>query len=81
MSDVLLHIEKRYLHLKTGNFNALKDNYLDSLYLYKQTAKFRIDGNVVAGTIKGIDENGRLQLEVKDKIKAFGFKEVSFLVK
>jgi len=80
MNDVLLHIEKRYLQLKALHFDVLKKDYLANLYLFNKPSKFKVDDKIVTGTIQGVDENGQLLIKIENKVKAFGFKEVAFII-
>lgn len=80
ISDILVHIEKRYLQLKALHFETLKNDYLANLYLYKQPAKFKVDNKIVTAIIKGIDESGQLLLQVDKEVKAFSFKAIGFVV-
>lgn len=80
LSKVLAHIEKRYLQLRAVQFEALKKAYLRNLFLYEKSAMFLVDGRQLAGTIKGVDDTGQLLIEIGNKLRAFGFKEVGFVL-
>lgn len=55
--------------------------YEERLYLKDQPAPFALpDGEHFVGTIRGVDPNGNLQLELKNgDLRTFGFKEVRYL--
>lgn len=72
-------IEQRYLQLRSGERDALKINYLQTLYRYQETHAFESTGRHFQGTIIGVDETGRLSIAESGRIQHFGFKEVSFL--
>lgn len=61
--------------------NALNDYYLQNLYLKDETAKFRrtTDGSTFTGIIRGIDRNGRLQMDTAAGVEYFSVGEVKFL--
>lgn len=77
----LFHLlELRYLQLKTGKFALLRQDYLNKLYLFGVLAPFqRPGGEVFHGTIRGVEESGRLLVEVGHGIHSFDLKELSFL--
>lgn len=80
ISEILVHIEKRYLQLKATKLEALKTDYLNNLYLYEEVAKFKVNNKMLNGTIRGINETGKLLIEMEDEIISFGFKEIGFVV-
>ncbi|MEM7106812.1 MAG: biotin--[acetyl-CoA-carboxylase] ligase [Bacteroidota bacterium] len=71
-------IEKRYLQLKRGEYDQMKEDYLASLLGYGQERKFN-DGNVFNGVIKEVMDNGCILIEHKNKSKLYNFKEVQFV--
>jgi len=54
--------------------------YLNNLYLYEEVAKFKVNNKMLNGTIRGINETGKLLIEMEDEIISFGFKEIGFVV-
>lgn len=74
-------LELRYLQLKSGKMVPLQQDYLSNLYQFEVSANYRRDsGEIFEGTITGIDEIGRLKMEVGGKTEVFDLKEVRFLV-
>jgi BirA family transcriptional regulator, biotin operon repressor / biotin---[acetyl-CoA-carboxylase] ligase len=74
------HLEYRYLQLKAGKIVLLQHDYLRQLYRFGQLANYqRSSGETFQGTIIGIDEMGRLKVEVDSKIEPFGLKEIKFI--
>ena len=71
-------LEQRYLHLRAGQRDALKKDYLDVLYRYQQEHTFEADGHSFPGTIVGVDDTGQLAIASQGQVRLFGFKEVSF---
>jgi len=78
--EKLLHyVEARYLQLKHGKLEELKQAYLAELYWLGETHTFETEGNKVLGTITGIDAVGRLLVKIGGEVRAFGSKEIQFL--
>lgn len=77
---LLEKIEKRYLQLRARNYAALKFDYLQNLWGYQIKNQFLTDDGLVEGVILGISETGKLILNINEKLKAFGFQEVKFLI-
>ncbi|GAB3256592.1 biotin--[acetyl-CoA-carboxylase] ligase [Larkinella harenae] len=73
-------LERRYLALRTGQRDTLKTNYLQRLFRYQEESEFVADGQRFRGTIVGVEENGRLAVQVGDKLRSFAFKEVEFVI-
>lgn len=71
-------LEQRYLQLRTGQRDTLKNQYLQLLYRYQQPHNFEADSHVFRGLITGIDSVGRLGILIDGQIRYFDFKEVSF---
>ncbi|MCC6727465.1 MAG: biotin--[acetyl-CoA-carboxylase] ligase [Saprospiraceae bacterium] len=74
------HLEARYLQLKAGKIVPLQQDYLRHLYRFGQLADYqRSNGDTFKGTIIGIDEMGRLRMEVGSEIECFDLKEIRFI--
>ena len=71
-------IEKRYLQLRSGQRDRLKDEYLSVLYRYREEHNFNSNGRSFRGTITGIDAMGRLAIDINGEVRYFDFKEVAF---
>jgi BirA family transcriptional regulator, biotin operon repressor / biotin---[acetyl-CoA-carboxylase] ligase len=76
---LLQHIESRYLELRTLNFAKLRHDYLRHLYRYQEKALFEVGGEKVSGQIQGVDENGRLSVQIEEQVRNFNLKEITFL--
>ncbi len=75
------HLEGRYLQLKAGKMVPLQQDYLSHLYRFGQLANYRrTNGEAFQGSITGIDEMGRLRMEVDSRIECFDLKEICFEV-
>lgn len=78
LNVVLRNIEKRYLQLKSGDFEQLRQAYLEKLYWYQEEHTFLSDSEFT-GVIIGIDEYGKLLVERDNETKAFDLKEIKFV--
>lgn len=76
----LLHkIELRYLMLREGDVISLFGDYLATMYWRNERRLFSTFQKEFEGTITGVDEIGRLMIEMEDEVKVFSVKEVEFL--
>ena len=80
LEDLCKAVENRYLQLRSGDFDNLDRLYLDRLYRFGEEHFYQIDGRKLKGTIKDIDENGRLQVQLDDGLHAFGLKEIAYVI-
>lgn len=77
---LLESIERRYLALRSGQRDILKTNYLQRLFRYQEESDFIADGERFRGMIVGVEESGRLAIQVGGKLRSFAFKEVEFVI-
>ncbi|MFD2246060.1 biotin--[acetyl-CoA-carboxylase] ligase [Pontibacter ruber] len=73
-------LEKRYLELRNGKLAKLKYEYLQRLYRYQEPHTFEVEGKQVEGCIAGIDEDGRLAVEIDRELRYFAFKEIAYVI-
>ncbi len=78
VQELTSFIEKRFLQLKNGKLGELKSDYHSKLYRYKKEAFYIIDGKYQEGIILGVDDYGKLMLDLKGEIKFFDIKEIVF---
>jgi len=77
---VLLHsLELCYLELKKGKQPELENKYLELLYRKGEIHRFASNTDVFEGTIVGVNEEGKLRINVGGVERVFGAKEVAFL--
>ena len=57
----------------------LKNIYKNNLFGKDESRSFMIDNEIVNGTIRGVDVNGRLALELEGKMHYFQNKQLAFL--
>ncbi len=79
LADICKAIEARYLQLKAGKINEITADYIQKLYLMNEWAIFKIDADLHSGKICGVSPEGYLQVEIKNKIQQFDFKEIEFI--
>jgi len=79
LGEICSTIEARYLQLKAGNADKLRDEYLSQLYLKDEWALFKFDKQIQSGKIRGITAIGQLILETTEGLRYFNNKEIEFL--
>jgi len=73
-------LEKRYLELRNGKLAKLKYEYLQALYRYQEEHLFIVNGKRVAGSIIGVDEDGKLGVNIDNELHFFDFKEITYVI-
>ncbi len=77
---LLENIEKRYLQLRNEKFSELKTLYLNRLFGKGENRKFLIEEKQTIGKILGVDELGRLVVELSDQVKSFDTKKIGYIL-
>jgi BirA family biotin operon repressor/biotin-[acetyl-CoA-carboxylase] ligase len=84
--DVVLHLLLKnlidYLQLlESGEISGLTNDYVEALFGMGEATTFqRPDGELFIGTIKGVSENGKLQVLLEGKqLKEYGLKEIKLI--
>lgn len=80
LTDLLKHLEFRYLQLKAGKNNLLKHDYLNHLLGYQKPLNYLVNDEKVIGIIQGISPIGKLQVEINLNLKEFDLKEISLVL-
>jgi BirA family biotin operon repressor/biotin-[acetyl-CoA-carboxylase] ligase len=78
LNELFMGLEQEYLVLKASGFEKLEKEYLSKLYWLNEEHVFR-GTDLFKGRIMGIDDIGRLKVEVSGGIKTFNFKEIEFI--
>ena len=78
MENLFVFMEKYYLILRSGRFSILHQQYLDRLYRLEEKASYIQNGVVFEGTIIGVEDTGKLLMEIEGNSKTFNFKEIEF---
>lgn len=79
LAHILEALEHYYLLLKAAKYDLLKTAYLHRLYRYQEYHLFEINQQRVKGMIVGVNEEGKLAVDVGGKVYYFGMKEIKFL--
>lgn len=79
LDTLLVALEQRYLALRQGKTAQLKKDYERALFGLDEVRSFKARGEEFEGTVKGIDEAGRLLLATGAEVKAFALKEIEFV--
>jgi BirA family transcriptional regulator, biotin operon repressor / biotin---[acetyl-CoA-carboxylase] ligase len=78
LDNLLSCLEARYIQLREGKSEALKAGYLERLFRINQEHQFATNTGSFRGTIKGIDEIGRLLIAVDGAERSFDKQEIKF---
>ncbi len=78
LESILIHLES-LLELAGENRQRLFDNYHEHLMWLGETRSFSIDNQEVEGAIKGINEQGKLQVLIDGRVRNFAMQEIAFL--
>ncbi|RDC56768.1 biotin--[acetyl-CoA-carboxylase] ligase [Pedobacter chinensis] len=78
IQKLFVFMEKYYLILKSGNFSILQNIYLEKLYDFGVTATYKQNGEVFEGIITGVDDTGKLLMNINGSQRSFNFKEIEF---
>jgi len=79
LEQLLSRLEARYLDLVHGNVQKLISHYHEALYWRNNTHQFSSRGEVFNGIIRGVDNTGRLQMEIDGEVRLFVEKEIVYL--
>ncbi len=82
IQDLCKSLEARYLQLKAGKIEALKNDYYQALYNFQIPAKYeRANGQQFVGIITGVSPEGRLCVLNERGVKEyFGLKEIKMIL-
>ncbi len=75
---LLSMLEARYLQLKRGMHRELENHYLHLLYRKDEIHRFNAQGSEFEGIITGVDDAGKIRINVGGVERIFGAKEVAF---
>jgi len=77
--ETLQSIEWRYIQLKNNRLKELDHDYLRSLYRVNEVHSFIVDEKETDGILRGVDTNGRLLVEIGDRMRSFDLKEIKYV--
>lgn len=78
LEDLCSHLEKWYVILKQKGVGYVREAYLTSLFGIGERRVFRSKNGEFKGVINGVDDHGRLMIEVDGNVHHFSNKEVQF---
>ncbi len=74
-------LERYYLLLKAGRFQALQQAYEQALFRVNQPHPYkRTDGSLCQGTIVGVTDTGLLRLQTERGEEQFALKEIGYVL-
>ena len=79
LRSILARLGSLYEQLRHGELALIMRQYHEHLMWLDEEHQFQHAEEVFHGKIKGISENGQLEIEVEDKLRQFGIKEIAFL--
>ena len=71
-------LERRYLQLRAGQVGQLRHAYTQALYRYQEIHAYEVAGQPVRGQIVGVEEDGRLAVEISGELRRFGLQEIRY---
>lgn len=80
LNRLLENIERRYLQLRNGKRHELKTEYLNRLFGKGEERNFLIEEKRTVGIILGVDELGKLIIEMDGRFNTFSNKEISYFL-
>ena len=80
LAELAEQLEKRYLQLRSGKHELLKQEYLRHLFRYQEWHNYIIGGQEVKGLIAGVNDFGKLALQVDQRLIYCDLKEVEFVL-
>ncbi|MGV8877637.1 MAG: biotin--[acetyl-CoA-carboxylase] ligase [Sphingobacteriaceae bacterium] len=72
-------IELYYLHLKAGNADMIKAEYLQKLYRIGELHRFEVNNEVILGVILGVNPEGWLKIRSNNALREYDIKQIKFL--
>lgn len=79
LAGLLESLEKRYLQLRSGDRDHVDRAYGDSLYWIGEKHLFKKGNELVEGVISGVDDSGKLKINVNGTTEYFDLKQIQFL--
>jgi BirA family biotin operon repressor/biotin-[acetyl-CoA-carboxylase] ligase len=80
LEAAFVHLEKWYLRLKKGEFTSINEAYHQYLFGKDELNTYESNGNRFKAKVKGVNENGLLQLETEQEgIRTFDLKDVTII--
>ncbi|MFT7588607.1 MAG: BirA family biotin operon repressor/biotin-[acetyl-CoA-carboxylase] ligase [Limisphaerales bacterium] len=80
VAKICTYIELEYLALKGGKVTEIEEEYEAALLGYGILRTYKTAKGLIKGTIKGIDEAGRLVLDTETGVHYFALKEIEWII-
>jgi BirA family transcriptional regulator, biotin operon repressor / biotin---[acetyl-CoA-carboxylase] ligase len=80
LAQLLKHLDRRYEELKSLRYKLIEDDYQASLLNFNVAARYKINQEIVEGTIVGTTSRGLLRLETNAGEREFDLKELEFIL-
>lgn len=74
-------LQNRFQQIQSYDFNSLKNEYLDSMWLKDQESEFEDQNGRFTGTILGTDERGRLLVKRNEGVQSYDLKQIQFIAR
>lgn len=78
-ASLITNIEIYYLKLKARRLKEIKEEYLQYLFGYQTSMRFKSEYEFL-GIIESVDDSGLLSIMVDGSVKKFNFKEIEFIL-
>ncbi len=76
---LLQHLEKRYLQMRDNKHQLMKSDYLTSLYRINERHQYLSpDDQLFEGIIVGVDDFGKLRVDLGNEVRIFDNKEIRY---
>lgn len=74
----LIKMESRYQQLFSQDYNGIREDYESYLLGKDEQRVFSDQKDKFSGTIVGVDESGRLMIQVENKLLHYNFQEIAY---
>lgn len=79
MTDLMSLFYEQYSILESKNFEQIHEKYLQNLFKKDQISQFRLNGKIINGVIKNVNDAGNLMIEINSVLKEFKHKEIELI--
>lgn len=79
LKRLLERLEQAYFRLKNGHYTGIKSDYENYLLGIHEQRRFRLGEQEYLGVVRGVDENGKLILDLGAESRTFWHKEITWL--
>lgn len=76
---LLQRLEKRYIALKNGKIDEIRENYLKNMYWKDEIHVFQSEEGYFNGKITGVGTSGKLHMHVETGTRYYDFKDLKFI--